>query len=344
MEAQRARLQRILMVTLLAKAWCADAAAEPRLLELTGNLGVHDPVMIKHGDTYHLFCTGGFRRRGIVSRFTSPDMRAWSRDGYVFQSLPEWVADEVPKARNAWAPDISFYNGKYHLYYSLSSFGVNHSAIALATNRTLDVDSPDYEWVDEGMVIRSRPDEDDFNAIDPNLVIEDDDRIWLTWGSFWGGIMMRQLDPQTGKLLADNTTLYKLAARPRLNEHQTPPIEGAIEAPFIFRHSDHWYLFVSWDFCCRGPRSDYKVVIGRSPNVTGPYVDRDGKPLTDGGGTLILEAATDRWRGAGHPAVFRDDGVDYLLFHAYSAETGRSRLHISTIAWEDGWPHVARMP
>jgi arabinan endo-1,5-alpha-L-arabinosidase len=242
------------------------------------------------------------------------------------------------------APDISFFNGKYHLYYSLSSFGVNHSAIALATNKTLDPDSPDFKWVDEGMVIRSRPDEDDFNAIDPNVVVADDGRVWLTWGSFWGGIMLRELDPHTGKPAPKNTTLHKLAARPRSGEHVPPPVEGAIEAPFIVRHGDDWYLFVSWDFCCRGAKSDYKVVVGRAKEVTGPYRDRDGKLMSDGGGTLILEAATDHWRGAGHPAVYREGGVDYLVFHAYSAETGRSQLQISTIDWHDGWPRVAPLP
>ena len=92
----------------------------------------------------------------------------------------------------------------------------------------------------------------------------------------------------------------------------TPPVEGAIEAPFIVQHGNDWYLFVSWDFCCRGPNSDYKVVVGRAEQVTGPYRDRDGKLLSEGGGTLILEAATDQWRGAGHPAIYREGDVDYL--------------------------------
>lgn len=319
-------------------------AAEPELLELTGDLGVHDPALIKAGDTYHLFATGGRRNRGVVSRFTSPDMRQWSRAGTVFPELPPWVADEVPKARNAWAPDISFFDDKYHLYCSLSSFGVNHSAIALATNKSLDPSSRDYQWVDEGMVVRSRPGEHDFNAIDPNVVVASDGRVWLSWGSFWGGIMMRELDRHTGKLSTENTTLYKLAGRPRTGEHVTPPVEGAIEAPFIVRHGEYWYLFVSWDFCCRGAKSDYKVVVGRAKEVTGPYFDRAGKPMTKGGGTLILEAATDLWRGAGHPAVFRDEGTDYLIVHAYSAKNGRSQLQISTIDWQDDWPRVARLP
>jgi arabinan endo-1,5-alpha-L-arabinosidase len=339
------------IVALAAAVSCAFALVipahsdEPQLLELNGELGVHDPVMIKHGDTYYLFATGGGRRLpGVTPIHTSKDMHAWTRGGFAFEQLPGWAAAAVPRARNAWAPDISFFNGKFHLYYSLSSFGVNHSAIGLATNATLDPRDSSYKWEDQGMVVRSRPDEDDFNAIDPNLVIEDDKNAWLAWGSFWGGIMMRRVDPQTGKLSAEDTTLHKLAARQRRDEHATPPVEGAIEAPFIVRRGEYWYHFVSWDFCCRGRRSDYKVVVGRSPKVTGPYVDKAGQPMSEGGGTLILEAATDNWRGAGHPAVYHENGTDYLLFHAYSAETGRSRLHISTIVWEVGWPKVAALP
>jgi arabinan endo-1,5-alpha-L-arabinosidase len=334
-----------LAVASRAPAQEPSAPGGPKLLELTGDLAVHDPVIIKEGPTYYLFATGGSRREGGITPLnTSPDMKTWTRAGFALERLPDWVAEEVPLARNAWAPDISFFNGKYHLYYSLSSFGVNHSAIGLATNKTLDPKSPAYKWNDEGLVVRSRPDVDDFNAIDPNLVIEDDQNMWLTWGSFWGGVMMRRVDPQTGKLSTEDTTLHKLASRERLKPPVTPPVEGAIEAPFIVRRGDFWYLFASWDFCCRGPRSDYKVIIGRSPTITGPYVDKDGKSLADGGGSIILEAATDNWRGAGHCAVYNEAGVDYLLFHAYPAQGRGSQLHISTIEWKDGWPAVAKLP
>lgn len=319
-------------------------AAPPALLDLSGDLVVHDPAMIKAGDTYYLFCTGSFRGQGIVPIRTSPDMRHWTRAGFVLDRLPDWVGQVVPKARNAWAPDISFFNGKYHLYYSLSSFGVNDSAIALATNETLDPNSTSYKWVDEGLVVRSRAGQDDFNAIDPNLVIEDEKNVWLTWGSFWNGIKMRRIDPVTGKPSTDDTTLYSLASRPRLNPHQTPPVEGAIEAPFLVRRGDYWYLFVSFDFCCRGAKSDYKVVVGRSGSITGPFVDKNGKLMSEGGGSLVVEGATDSWHGAGHEAVFQEDGKDYLLFHAYSATTGMPQLQISTMDWDDGWPHVATLP
>ncbi len=332
------------LVTPLGSVGNRATSAEPQLLNLSGELRVHDPAIIAQDGTYYVFGTGGFRGRGIIPILTSTDLRHWARAGFVLDRLPDWVADEVPKARNAWAPDISFFNGKYHLYYSLSSFGVNDSAIGLATNTTLDPNSPDYHWVDEGPVVRSHAGQDDFNAIDPNAVVEDDEHVWLTWGSFWGGIMMRRLDPATGKLSTVDTALYKLAARPRHGTHQTPPVDGAIEAPTVIRHGDYWYLFVSWDFCCRGVKSDYKVVVGRSREVTGPYVDREGKPMSEGGGSLVVSAASDLWHGAGHQAVLRDDGVDYLVFHAYAVPSGRPQLQIAPIVWEDDWPRVPPLP
>ena len=103
-------------------------------------------------------------------------------------------------------------------------------------------------------------------------------------------------------------------------------------------------MFVSFDLCCRGAKSTYKVMVGRSRMVTGPYVDKDGKLMTEGGGTLVIEAAGPNWRGPGHPAVLQESGGDFLLFHAYNGQTGRSELKISTMVWEDGWPRVGELP
>jgi len=331
-----------------ASAWAVSftaTAKEPELLQLSGDVeGVHDPAIIKEGSTYYVFCTGGSPGEGVIPIRTSPDLHRWTLAGYVFDKLPEWATKEIPKARGAWAPDISFYNGKYHLYYALSSFGVNESAIALATNQTLDPKSPKYRWVDEGLVVRSHEGKDDFNAIDPNLVMEDQRNGWLNWGSFWGGIKMRRIDPQTGKLSSVDTTLYSLSSRPRIHAHQTPPVEGAVEAPFIVRHGDYWYLFVSFDFCCRGAKSDYHVVVGRSRQVTGPYLDKTGKPMTEGSGSLLIEGTTPNWRGPGHEAVLEEAGGDYLVFHAYNGTSGKPSLQISTMVWEDGWPRVGILP
>ena len=336
----------VLLITCIGTISCRSTAtsAEPEVLELSGDLRVHDPVIIRENDTYYIFSTGGGRRAGgIIPIRCSNDLYNWSLCGYVFEKLPEWCTQEIQGTRGAWAPDISYYNGRYHLYYSVSTFGRNNSAIGLATNVTLDPNSPDYKWIDHGLVVRSYEGKDDWNAIDGNLVIEDEQNIWLCWGSFWSGIKMRRINPETGKLSTKDTKLYSLASRPRTEEHQTPPVEGAVEAPFIIRHGRYWYLFVSFDFCCRGAESTYNVVVGRSRKITGPYVDKSGRPMTEGGGTTVIEATTPNWRGPGHQAVLQEQSGDYLLFHAYDGQTGRSELKISTMVWEKGWPKVGEL-
>ncbi|MCA9734264.1 family 43 glycosylhydrolase [candidate division KSB1 bacterium] len=325
------------------------ATEKPKILELKGELRAHDPVMIKEGDTYYVFTTGGDIRRGhgFIPIKSSKDMITWEQYGNVFEEMPAWTFEEIPGTRGIWAPDISYFNGAYHIYYSVSTFGKNNSAIGLATNTTLDTSSADYKWIDHGMVLRSTTGVTGWNAIDPNIIIEEDGKCWISWGSFWGGLKMKRIDPLTGMLSLQDTTLYSIAARPRLGEHQTPPVVGAIEAPFVFKHGDFYYLFASFDFCCRGKNSTYNVRVGRSKNVNGPYIDKDGKNMMDGGGTVVITTTEgSRWVGPGHCAVVRDGNTDYLVFHAYDGESERfrSELKISTIAWEGGWPRAATLP
>jgi arabinan endo-1,5-alpha-L-arabinosidase len=316
----------------------SNASDRPVMLTLEGDVeGVHDPVIIREKKTYYVFSTNGPPGRLIPIR-CSPDLTHWKLCGHVFDKLPEWAVKEVPGARAPWAPDIAFFNGQFHLYYSISTFGSMESAIGLATNETLDSTSPKYKWTDHGMVVRSHK-QDDWNAIDPNLVL-DGKRAWLIWGSFWSGIKMKQIDVKTGKVSADSAQLYSVAARPR-----TPEIRGAIEAPFVVKRGKYWYLFVSFDACCRGAKSTYNIVVGRSDSMTGKFVDRQGTPMLEGGGTPVLKASeSSKWRGPGHNAILHDKGTDYLVFHAYNGATGKSSLQIATIVWRDGWPEAAELP
>lgn len=300
--------------------------------ELEGDIRqVHDPSIIKAGDTYYLFST----RAGIAIR-CSKDLVHWRLCGDVFAHLPEWTVKDVPGLRGLWAPDVSYFNGQYHLYYSVSTFGSNRSSIGLATNQTLDPASDKYRWVDRGKVIGSNV-SDDWNAIDPNVVFDEQDQPWLAFGSFWSGIKLRKLDRATGQLATDDQTLYSLASRPRSKE-----LPGAIEAPTIIRKNNYYYLFVSFDFCCRGKDSTYNIRVGRARRVTGPYVDRSGKPMMEGGATLVI-AGSGRWAGPGHCAFLQEKDGDRLVYHAYDTEWhGVSTLRISSIRWDsDGWPTIA---
>ena len=284
---------------------------------------VHDPCIVKCGDAYYIFSTGD---RLAVRR--SHDLVKWEAIGSVFNAIPGWGKTKVPGVTNIWAPDIFYHKGTYYLYYSLSTFGSNRSCIGLATNVTLDPDAPGYAWADQGQVFQSNPDKDNFNAIDPNIVMDDAGKIWMSFGSFWGGIKLIELDSTTWKPKSDR--LYAIASRSGVN---------AIEAPFIIRKNGYYYLFVSFDYCCRGAESTYKIMLGRSDRITGPYQDKFGRSMLAGGGHCVL-SGSDRWRGPGHCAVLLEGDSSWLVHHAYDAENnGVATLRIRPLSWDkEGWP------
>lgn len=291
---------------------------------------IHDPVMAKEGDTYYVFSTGS-----RVAVICSKDMVNWEPCYRLFDYLPGWVIKAVKGVGDLWAPDISYYDGKWQVYYSASTFGSRDSAIGLATNVTLDPNSPDFKWVDEGEVLRTR-NGDEYNAIDPNFVLDEEGQPWLAFGSFWSGIKLVKLDPATRKPAPD-AEILSIASR-----RGAPGNTEAIEGAFIIRHGEYYYLFASFDACCRGAGSTYNVRVGRAEEITGPYVDSDGVPMVKGGGTQIT-GPYDHWRGPGHNGIFTENGVDWLVYHAYNAdESGISSLRLEPITWDkDGWPHVA---
>jgi arabinan endo-1,5-alpha-L-arabinosidase len=324
----------------------ATSGKTSEALALEGDVEyTHDPSIAKDGDTWYLFGTAnGPVRKGELPVRCSANLHHWRLCGYVFEKIPDWIGHESPMTKELWAPDISYFDGEYHLYYAFSIFGKNTSGIALLTNKTVNPTSPDFHWVDKGLVLRSRA-EDNFNAIDPNLVIDETGHTWLAFGSFWSGIKMRQIDRKTGLPSSTDTKVYSLASRkPPQNLPPNPPgLPGdwqAIEAPFIVRHGDYFYLFVSFDLCCRGTKSNYKTMVGRSHNVTGPYLDAGGTPMLEGGGTPLL-LGNGRWRGPGGASVLQQKDGDLIVYHAYDGTTGHAYLQISTLTWVNGWPKAA---
>jgi arabinan endo-1,5-alpha-L-arabinosidase len=291
-----------------------------------------DPAIIQPQDPgpVYAFSTGN----GIPI-FRSDDLYHWKRIDRVFaRREPAWARTTIPGARGMWAPDIRHFNDRYWLYYAVSTFGSQHSAIGLATNRSLDPAAADYRWEDRGLVLESNIGKIDFNAIDPAMIV-DHNEPYLFWGSFWTGIKAAKLDPRTGKLPAGAKIAAVAARAPGVD----PP---AIEAPYVVEHKGYWYLFVSWDNCCSEERSTYKVIVGRSKTLLGPYLDYRGRAMSDGGGTLVL-ASYGKWRGPGHNSALCTSHGDWLVNAGYDAEhLDRGRvLQVRPMYWpDDGWPVV----
>jgi arabinan endo-1,5-alpha-L-arabinosidase len=304
----------------------------------TNPIPAHDPVMIKQDSMYYMFCTG----MGI-SMWSSVNRVDWKKEKPVFDKPADWVVKELSTFKgHTWAPDISFHNGRYYLYYSVSAFGKNTSCIGVATNKTLHTSSPDYRWDDHGKLIQSVPGRDDWNAIDPNLFIDEDNTPWLTFGSFWNGIKLVKLNNDLVSV-AHPEVWYNIASRRRdVTKSDTAAGNNAIEAPFIFKKGKYYYLFVSVDFCCKGVNSTYKVMTGRSEKVTGPYVDKMNIPMMQGGGSLVVAGDTTNWFAAGHNSVYTFDGKDYIVYHGYDArDNGKSKLIIKELYWDkENWPIV----
>lgn len=303
----RAILAALSLGALLSTAQARAPAAAER------HPGAHDPTLIRQGGAFHVFTTG----QGL-QHLRSTDGQSWQRLAPVFDTAPAWWAEAVPahKGLDVWAPKVFAHDGRFWLLYSISTFGKNRSAIGLASSESLD----GRPWHDEGQVVGSGGD-DDFNAIDADLLRDDDGRLWLSYGSFWGGIRLTELDAKTLRPIGETRFIARR--------------EGGIEAPTLARRGGWVYLFVSFDFCCRGVKSTYNIRVGRSRSVTGPFLDRDGVDMMRGGGTVVAQGSG-RWIGPGH-----QDVVDrWMVWHAYDAEdNGKPKLQFGELRWtKDGWP------
>jgi len=285
---------------------------------VTGNTAVHDPTICKDKNgKYFVFSTAP----GIEIR-TSTDRTAWTLVGKVWPNGASWTDTYTGTSNgNIWAPDCTYINGVFWLYYSASSFGSRKSAIFLAKSTT----GLPGSWTDEGLVT-STSSSNNYNAIDPNLLIVGNSW-YLSLGSFWTGIKSFPVSPSTGKLLS--TTPTALAQRTAAG--------GAVEASVVFQFGSFYYLFTSWDKCCLGTSSTYNIRVGRSSSPNGGFVDKSGVALTSGGGTLVL-ASSGNIVGPGGQDLLVDSDGPILVYHYYTSSG--NFLGINRLDFSSGWPVV----
>jgi arabinan endo-1,5-alpha-L-arabinosidase len=290
---------------------------------------VHDPsTIVKCDAEYWVFSTGV----GVAS-WHSGDLKKWESGPRVFSAPPLWSTNAVPGFRGYfWAPDVIHSRNRYLLYYSVSTWGKNTSAIGLATNPSLNPSDPAFAWTDEGLVVQSHAG-DSFNAIDPSVMQAADGTLWLTFGSFWSGIKLIQLDPQTGKRISADSPMTSLA------------FHESIEAACLWQREGFYYLFVNWGLCCRGTNSTYNIRVGRSPTATGPYIDKEGKNLLQEGGSLFLGSER-TFIGPGHAGIYSQEGTNWFSCHFYDANRGGiATLAIRRLTWSaDEWPILENAP
>ena len=295
-------------------------AAGHAQLPVYGDYDAHDPSRItKQGNAYYVFRTS----QGIMGK-TSTDLRNWTYSGQVFPGKPPaWTTNAVPGfTGDFWAPDVIQLAGTYYLYYAVSTFGSQVSAIGLVTTTNLGTGP----WVDQGAVIQSTSG-NAYNCIDPCPLMDANGALWLTFGSYWDGIYLMQLNPATGKRISANSTLTRLA------------YNSSIEGSFLWQQGGYYYLFVNWDTCCEGIDSTYNIRVGRSTSVSGPYLDRSGVNMVSGGGSMFLES-TARFIGPGQAGILNDNGTNWLTYHYYDGNNGgTATLGLGQVTWSaDGWP------
>ncbi len=325
--------RRVLMSAALAAAAMARSAVGQEL-PVDGVTGAHDPsTIIQEGSNYFYYATG----QGIISR-TSTDTINWTAGPSVFATQPAWTSTAVPGFTGFfWAPDVIYRNNQYYMYYAVSTFGSQVSAIGLATSPTLNPSDVNYAWTDQGPVIQSTTGSA-YNTIDPSLLQNSDGTLWMSFGSYWTGIYLAQLDPTTGQVKS-GTSVTHIAANSNNNSNS---YFNGIEASYLVQHDGYYYLFENWGACCDGVTSTYNIRVGRSTSITGPYLDENGVALTNGGGSVFLESEGNEI-GPGQFSMFTVNGQQEFGYHYYDGNAnGAPTEGIRDLFWTaSDWPSIA---
>lgn len=298
--------------------------------------GGHDPTMFRDENGYILMSTNN-----NLAMSTSEDMVRWTGKGRALSDKPNWDSwlhkAVGGKHDGIWAPDLFRMGNKYGIFYCGSVFGQRTSAIGLATNSKLDFGNPSAGWADQGEIVRTTND-NNYNAIDADVVQTANGEYWMTYGS-WnrGGIRLVKLDPNTGKQASDDKNNYQIATRNG----------SGIEGPSLIEHGGKYFLFTAWDVCCKQgneiEQTTYKTAMGRADKVNGIYYDRSGKKLNDGGGTILMQRYS-RYVGPGGGEAFKDLNRIRFVHHYYDLTGDKyNHIHIRDVVFtDDNWPEMGQ--
>lgn len=280
------------------------------------NYSLPDPSLIKADDGYfYLYATEDIRNLPILR---SDDLIHWEKVGTAFTN--ETRPSFEPKA-GIWAPDISKIGNQYILHYSMSVWGGEWTCgIGVAVS-----DSPSGPFTDKGMMFRSNTINVQ-NSIDP-FFIEDGGKKYLFWGSF-RGIYAIELS-NDGQTVKEGAEKQQIAGT-------------AYEGVYIHKHKGYYYMFASIGSCCAGTKSTYTTVVGRSRNLFGPYLNKEGKSMMENNHEVLIHK-NERFVGTGHNSeiVKDDEGNDWILYHAVDTKSPKGRvLLLDKVIWKNGWPSV----
>lgn len=350
-------MKRLLFVLIFILISCVDKKEDDPYVAAAGDyLPAHDVAKIVKDGAYYIVYYSG-----LESVYFDPIDQLWHEGmgiGDVAMPLtddqfPSWIAGSVVDGMEIIsAPGML---DSRTMYYCIADWGADDGSACIGRATANGTPPTELVWVDDGEPVicsdaagvqAGAP-----FAIDPAVFTDDTGNLWMVYGSHWSGIWVVELDPSTGHLTtagqagwsADNSAFTRIAQN--LSDPEDEFEAGKVEAAFIYNHDDYYYLFVNWDECCNGVASTYNIRVGRSTSPTGPYIDKDGVSMDDGGGSLFLE--TDgRFIGPGHAGIYDymdGSATKYAFsFHFYDGtEDGTGTLGTRMLTWDsEGWPEL----
>ncbi len=280
------------------------------------NYSLPDPTVIRANDGYfYLYATEDIRNTPI---HRSKDLVKWELVGTAFTDATRPSFE--PKG-GLWAPDINYINGKYVLYYAMSVWGGEWTCgIGVAT-----ADKPEGPFTDHGKLFLSN-EIGVQNSIDP-FFVEEEGKKYLFWGSFRGLYAIELSD--------DGLTVMEGAEKRQV-------AGTAYEGVYIHKRNGYYYMFASIGSCCEGLNSTYTTVVGRSSNLFGPYLDKQGQSMMENHHEVVIRKS-EQFVGTGHNSEIVQDskGQDWILYHAVSAANPKGRvLMLDQVRWENNWPYI----